>query len=137
MKKILVALMLLGAVHTANAGEKFGLGLVLDGTMPGSFGPALAFQYNQYKGAFGTAGLNFDYLALRGALKAIDGLSYYVGPGAGFGWSGPTLGLRAVFGLDYNINKEIDVFAELVPGFTVMQTMGFGFGGAFGARYFF
>ena len=136
MKKILVALMLLGGLHAVNASEKLGLGLVLDGTSAG-FGPALAFQYNAYKGAFGTSGINFDYLALRGALKAVDGLSYYVGPGIGLGWGGPTLGLRAAFGLDLNINKEIDVFAELVPGFTVMQTMGFNFGGAFGARYFF
>ncbi|KIM10512.1 MAG: hypothetical protein KU37_09395 [Sulfuricurvum sp. PC08-66] len=134
VKRALWVLMLgLGLSHAAS-GEKFGVGIAFDGSM--STFAALAVQYDAYKAAVGTSGLSADYLAFQDGIKAVDGLSWYAAPGVFVGWTAPQFGIRGAFGLDLNINKELDVFAEVVPALALVG-INFGVSGAFGVRYFF
>ena len=131
MKKILLAMLLSFGVSQASAsGDKFGVGVVFNG------GVSLAVQYDKYKAEVGAGSIAVDYLMFVGEIDAVKGLSYYAAPGAYVGFL-PTVGIRAAFGLDYNINKQVDVFAEIVPAFNIVGGLAFSTGGAFGARYFF
>ena len=135
MKKIVVAFLLSIGLTQVVAADKFGVGLAFSGDV------ALAGQYSGDVGTINvelsSGSVTADYLFLEGNIDAVKGLSYYVGAGAGIGYSG-SIGVRVPLGLDFNINDEIDVFVQYVPGLSIIPAFTGNYAGyTAGARYFF
>lgn len=77
---------------------------------------------------------NYDLISVsKGALPVYFGLGAFVSFASDLG-----LGARVPFGLAYQFDgAPVDVFAEIVPGLSLLPGIDFYIGGGIGVRYFF
>jgi hypothetical protein len=77
---------------------------------------------------------NYDLISVsQGSLPVYFGLGAYVGLSSDL-----SLGARVPFGIAYQFEEApVEVFAEIVPGLTLLPGIDFYMGGGIGVRYFF
>jgi hypothetical protein len=77
---------------------------------------------------------NYELLSVsQGALPVYFGGGAYIAFSSDLG-----LGIRVPFGLAYQFEgAPVDIFAEIVPGLSLLPDLGFYIGGGIGVRYFF
>jgi hypothetical protein len=120
MKKIVLALLLVSGVAYAK-----GLSVGVTSKGINSYGLSVVvnnIQAQVYMSQAEVALLFFEK-------DLVSFLGVYAGAGASVGW-GSSLSAAAIVpvGLEIHLGKMVDLFGEVVPQYSVMPSMGFGYG---------
>jgi len=149
MRRLLPTLALLLAVPAVQAQQlaedrglnNTGIGIIVGEPtgLTARFGPHVqAHAAWSFSGSDDAFQLSVDYLFLRGAFPDAPGLGWYFGVGGhGKFASDFVLGARGPLGLSYRLKPPIELFAEVVPIFTLAPDTDFDIQGGIGFRVLF
>ncbi|MGR5132215.1 hypothetical protein [Vibrio alfacsensis] len=88
----------------------------------------------QYRGIIGNDGMAFDYIAKRGSFDQNMPVSWYVGVGGWYEWN-DEFGLRVPLGLNWDLSKGWDLYAQIQPELELYKGPDLQIGGAIGIKY--
>ncbi|EOV6283035.1 hypothetical protein ACOQ0N_002911 [Vibrio parahaemolyticus] len=91
---------------------------------------------NKYRGIIGNDGMAFDYIAKRGAFDQNMPITWYVGAGGWYEWD-DEFGIRVPFGVNWDLSKGWDVYAQIHPELDLYKGPDLQLGGAVGVKYSF
>ncbi len=87
-----------------------------------------------YRGIIGNEGMALDYIAKRGTFEQTIPVTWYVGVGGWYEWN-DEFGLRVPLGVNWDISKGWNLYAQLHPELDLYKGVDLQLGGAFGVRY--
>ncbi|ELB2889829.1 hypothetical protein QNE36_003885 [Vibrio parahaemolyticus] len=91
---------------------------------------------NKYRGIIGNDGMAFDYIAKRGAFDRNMPITWYVGVGGWYEWD-DEFGIRVPLGVNWDLSKGWDVYAQIHPELDLYKGPDLQLGGAVGVKYSF
>lgn len=91
---------------------------------------------NKYRGIIGNDGMAFDYIAKRGAFDLNMPITWYVGVGGWYEWD-DEFGIRVPLGVNWDLSKGWDVYAQIHPELDLYKGPDLQLGGAVGVKYSF
>ncbi|EIJ6616278.1 hypothetical protein [Vibrio parahaemolyticus] len=91
---------------------------------------------NKYRGIIGNDGMAFDYIAKRGAFDHNMPITWYVGVGGWYEWD-DEFGIRVPLGVNWDLSKGWDVYAQIHPELDLYKGPDLQLGGAVGVKYSF
>ncbi|EGR1699991.1 hypothetical protein HYN73_19650 [Vibrio parahaemolyticus] len=91
---------------------------------------------NKYRGIIGNDGMAFDYIAKRGAFNLNMPITWYVGVGGWYEWD-DEFGIRVPLGVNWDLSKGWDVYAQIHPELDLYKGPDLQLGGAVGVKYSF
>ncbi|MFW1432553.1 hypothetical protein ACEV94_16645 [Vibrio parahaemolyticus] len=91
---------------------------------------------NKYRGIIGNDGMAFDYIAKRGAFDQNMPITWYVGVGGWYDWD-DEFGIRVPLGVNWDLSKGWDVYAQIHPELDFYKGPDLQLGGAVGVKYSF
>ncbi len=91
---------------------------------------------NKYRGIIGNDGMAFDYIAKRGAVDQNMPITWYVGVGGWYEWD-DEFGIRVPLGVNWDLSKGWDVYAQIHPELDLYKGPDLQLGGAVGVKYSF
>ncbi|EJF4090211.1 hypothetical protein DFX34_RS11480 [Vibrio parahaemolyticus] len=91
---------------------------------------------NKYRGIIGNDGMAFDYIAKRGAFDQSMPITWYVGVGGWYEWD-DEFGIRVPLGVNWDLSKGWDVYAQIHPELDLYKGPDLQLGGAVGVKYSF
>ncbi|ELJ8840249.1 hypothetical protein [Vibrio parahaemolyticus] len=91
---------------------------------------------NKYRGIIGNDGMAFDYIAKRGAFDQNMPITWYVGAGGWYEWD-DEFGIRVPLGVNWDLSKGWDVYAQIHPELDLYKGPDLQLGGAVGVKYSF
>ncbi|HHJ3241442.1 TPA: hypothetical protein ACQJOV_002516 [Vibrio parahaemolyticus] len=91
---------------------------------------------NKYRGIIGNDGMAFDYIAKRGAFDQNMPITWYVGGGGWYEWD-DEFGIRVPLGVNWDLSKGWDVYAQIHPELDLYKGPDLQLGGAVGVKYSF
>ncbi|EJR0681198.1 hypothetical protein NX625_003093 [Vibrio parahaemolyticus] len=91
---------------------------------------------NKYRGIIGNDGMAFDYIAKRGAFDQNMPITWYVGFGGWYEWD-DEFGIRVPLGVNWDLSKGWDVYAQIHPELDLYKGPDLQLGGAVGVKYSF
>ncbi|MGR5324423.1 hypothetical protein ACP3VW_11355 [Vibrio sp. DNB22_17_1] len=131
MKKqlMLVIAMLPSVVLAASQSKDLSVGMAVDQQLS-----VVVEIDKQYRGIIGNEGMAFDYIAKRGSFDQNMPVSWYVGVGGWYEWN-DEFGLRVPLGLNWDLSKGWDLYAQIQPELELYQGPDLQIGGAIGMKY--
>ncbi|MDF2155949.1 hypothetical protein [Vibrio sp. CAU 1672] len=117
------------AVMAANDATDLSLGMAVDQQLS-----VVIELDNQYRGIIGNEGIAFDYIAQSGRLGTNAPVSWYVGVGGWYEWDDP-FGVRVPLGLNWDLSKGWDLYAQLHPELKLYKGPELQLGAALGVKY--
>ncbi|EID0695797.1 hypothetical protein BBM25_07375 [Vibrio parahaemolyticus] len=91
---------------------------------------------NKYRGIIGNDGMAFDYIAKRGVFDQNMPITWYVGVGGWYEWD-DEFGIRVPLGVNWDLSKGWDVYAQIHPELDLYKGPDLQLGGAVGVKYSF
>ncbi|MEA5244887.1 hypothetical protein [Vibrio parahaemolyticus] len=91
---------------------------------------------NKYRGIIGNDGMAFDYIAKRGEFDQNMPITWYVGVGGWYEWD-DEFGIRVPLGVNWDLSKGWDVYAQIHPELDLYKGPDLQLGGAVGVKYSF
>lgn len=131
MSGFICALMLMGIV---NAEEKSSKDIKLGFGFDRGFG--VVGTMDKFNGFVGNKGVAIDYIFKKETMKVeLDGSVFWYIGGGGYGdWDGD-FGARLPVGVEWYFEKNVDVYAQLVPRLQIQDDFKFGLDFSIGVRY--
>lgn len=131
MKKqlMLVTAMLPGVALAASESKDLSVGMAVDQQLS-----VVVEIDKQYRGIIGNEGMAFDYIAKRGSFDQSMPVTWYVGVGAWYEWD-DEFGLRVPLGLNWDLSKGWDLYAQIQPELELYKGPDLQIGGALGIKY--
>ncbi len=129
-KKLILATGLMSsAAMAANGTQDFAVGMAADQQL------SVVVEIDKtYRGIIGNEGMAFDYIAKRGTFDQTLPVTWYVGVGGWYEWD-DEFGVRVPLGVNWDISKGWDLYAQLHPELDLYKGVDLQLGGAFGVKY--
>ena len=129
-KQILLAATILpSAVMAADGAKNFSVGMAVDQELS-----VVVEIDDKYRGIIGNDGMAFDFIAKRGTFDQSMPLTWYVGVGGWYEWD-DEFGLRVPLGLNWDLSKGWDLYAQIHPEVDFYKGPDLQIGGALGIKY--
>ncbi|HCH0712875.1 TPA: hypothetical protein NKO95_001960 [Vibrio parahaemolyticus] len=130
--KIILAVGLIsGSAMAANEPANLSVGMAVDQQLS-----VVVEVDNKYRGIIGNDGMAFDYIAKRGASDQNMPITWYVGVGGWYEWD-DEFGIRVPLGVNWDLSKGWDVYAQIHPELDLYKGPDLQLGGAVGVKYSF
>ncbi len=129
-KKIILAVGLVSnATLAANSAADLAVGMALDQQL------SVVVEIGKtYRGIIGNGGMAFDYIVQRGKFDQDLPVTWYVGVGGWYEWD-DQFGPRVPLGVNWNMHKGWDAYAQLHPQLNLYKGADLQLGGAIGVKY--
>ena len=128
-KLILLAGLVSSTAMAANEPTNLSVGMAVDQQLS-----VVVELDNKYRGIIGNDGMAFDYIAKRGTFDQSMPLTWYVGVGGWYEWD-DEFGVRVPLGLNWDLSKGWDLYAQIHPEVDFYKGPDLQIGGALGIKY--
>lgn len=121
-------------INSANAEDNVMKGVKLGFAFDQGFG--VTGSLKDFNGFIGNDGFAIDYIFQKAPLKvdAPGSMNWYIGAGGYHDWDSDT-GARVPVGAEWYFAKDLDAYAQIIPGLRVNNNARFNVDAAIGIRY--